>query len=307
MFGLKICTQKVLPHHQSDFEHIHSHTHSNEHRTFLRAAFYSKKLWNQNSNITIGFIDSGENIQRTQFPNNQKNLDPLQEELKQQNLSTVDFVKTVINRRIKPLVNLNFSFVDDIENAIVRISFDESLGSWSLVGTDCLEKKEGATVNFAWIDVPTICHEICHLLGLIHEHQNPFGEPIDWNKKRLYEWAEETQGWDKDIVDKNIINKYNKTELNGSKFDSESIMLYFFPDYLTNNGDGTQQNYRFSYTDIQWILKTYPPSHGKTASELYKEFYGVNINRNRILLGILIVIFIFMMFMYMRKPRLVEV
>lgn len=40
-------------------------------------------------------------------------------------------------------------------------------------------------MNFGWVDVPTVIHEMGHMLGMIHEHQNPKGQNIDWNDKKF--------------------------------------------------------------------------------------------------------------------------
>jgi len=119
-------------------------------------------------------------------------------------------------------------------------------------------------MNLGWFDVSTVMHEFGHVLGMIHEHQNPSGQTIDWNDQKVYEWANETQGWNKDMTDKNILNKYSKTQVNGSSFDPLSIMLYFFPGDLTNNGIGTNQNLRLSGLDMEFINKKYSKSNAKT-------------------------------------------
>ena len=109
--------------------------------------------------------------------------------------------------------------------------------------------------------------------GKIHEHQNPRGEQIKWNKPVLYKVIGEQQGWSEETIDQNIINRYNKDDTNGSDFDPKSIMLYFFPSSVTTNGVGTKQNRRYSAEDVIWLEKTYPG--GKmSAAEFYQKAYG---------------------------------
>ena len=160
----------------------------------------------------------------------------------------------------------------------IRITFDPNNGAWSLVGTDCLTNKDKktATMNLGWFDVPTTLHEFCHALGMIHEHQNPKGNLILWNKKRVLQWARSTQGWDPETTNSNIIERYNIDEINGSTFDSRSIMLYFFPgdlvlDEKTNDccGKGTQQNYQFSPYDVLYLNNTYPHNNATLTPEQF--------------------------------------
>jgi hypothetical protein len=114
---------------------------------------------------------------------------------------------------------------------------------------------------------------------MIHEHQNPKGKNINWNEPALYNWAADTQGWDQETTYHNIIEKYDKTLLNGSEFDPNSVMLYFFPGILTNNdqgvccGKGTTQNLRLSGNDVIYLNKMYPNSP-QNPEEFYQKVYG---------------------------------
>ena len=165
--------------------------------------------------------------------------------------------------RIQPLVNLKFVFVpDNSSKALIRIDFDPNKGSWSLLGTDCKYNTDSPTMNFGWFNVGTVLHEFGHALGMIHEHQNPRGKKIQWDKNKVYAWAKDTQGWSNEETDNNILNAYDIDRINGSDFDPLSVMLYFFPGSLTTDNRGTQQNLRFSATDVLWISKMYPNENG---------------------------------------------
>lgn len=277
--SLKICCQKILPHEQTEYNKVSQNSK-------LLAAFFKKKLWRKNETITIGFLTNPDGIPRTSdFDETNSKLDPLQKIV--DNMPIKEAIKKIVLERIQPIVNLKFVFLDEKEDsktAKVRISFDPDGGSWSLVGIDCLNaNKKEPTINFGWFDVPTVIHEFGHLCGLIHEHQNPFGEPIKWNVPLVLNWAKNTQGWNKETTYTNIINKYNKDELNGSDFDPKSIMLYFFPGILTLNNKGTNQNLRLSALDVMWLYKTYPINIEdlddlSIPDNFYKKVYGKTLN-----------------------------
>jgi hypothetical protein len=108
------------------------------------------------------------------------------------------------------------------------------------------------------LDVATIIHEFCHALGMIHEHQNPFGKGIDWNLKKVFAWANSTQGWDMYTTCENITKRYNQDLVNGSDYDPDSIMLYSYPAELTNNKQATYRNVTLSESDKMWLSSIYP-------------------------------------------------
>jgi hypothetical protein len=112
-------------------------------------------------------------------------------------------------------------------------------------------------MNLGWFNVRTVLHEFGHVLGLVHEHQNPRGKQIDWNIPALDAYMQRTQGWNPKQVYDQIIKKYRKDQTNGSTFDKDSIMAYFYPSNLTNNNEGIKQNSKLSSTDAEFIKKIY--------------------------------------------------
>jgi hypothetical protein len=272
-FHPKICIQQILPNHQDEFNFcVNQENHDDSKK--LQAAFFTKKLWPSGSKIKVGFLSTGDLITRTNMSEitKGKDLDPLQNQV--MSLSIQDAIKKIVKERIQPLVNLDISFVDNPTEADVRISFDKDGGSWSLVGTDHLQEKNAATMNFGWFDVPTVIHEFGHMIGLIHEHQNPKGQKIMWDDKKVIEWAKDSQGWSEQTTKQNIINKYDKNSINGSDFDPLSIMLYFFPASLTKNNVGTEQNFRLSGQDVIWIDKMYHKNDQISIDNFYKSVYS---------------------------------
>jgi hypothetical protein len=245
----------------------------------LSASFLKAKRWRNGDTIKVQFLDE-KNIQKATFTpvklmKKRSEIDPIEYEIR--GLSPEEAIKKVIRERIEPICNLRFVFVESGGN--VRIGFNAGNGSWSLVGTDCLTSKEEKTMNFAWLDASVIMHEFGHVLGLIHEHSNPRGNTIEWNKEKLYEVMKKTQNWDKKQVDINIIERYKTNQVNGSQFDPESIMLYFFPPSLTLNNQGTDINQKLSQTDVEYINKEYP--NDTDPYVFYKKVYGEDKKKGR--------------------------
>lgn len=162
--------------------------------------------------------------------------------------------------------NINFDFSAGAK-AEIRISFLQK-GSWSALGTDCLASvfKGQPTMNYGWLRDDSdekewrrvVLHEFGHALGAIHEHQNPEGG-IKWNLPEVYRvFSGPPNNWDKPKIDFNIVQKYSMTQLNATKYDPKSIMLYAFSGNLIVGGQGTQSNSDLSAKDKKFIAEMYP-------------------------------------------------
>ena len=163
---------------------------------------------------------------------------------------------------------LKFDFTAGADAAI-RVSFQADDGSWSAVGTDCLVseyfKKNEPTMNFGWLRDGTddeewrrvVVHEFGHAIGAIHEHQNPKGG-IKWNLPAVYAYfSGPPNNWTKEEIDFNVVQKYSANQLNATKFDKQSIMLYAFPPELIIGGKGTPNNTDLSKGDKAFAAKMY--------------------------------------------------
>jgi hypothetical protein len=244
-FQPKICIQQILPIHQDEFI---SYDKYPEYRQKLQAAFFTKKIWPAGSKIKVAFLSSGDSIKRTDMTeiSKGKDLDPLQVEVN--SLSIQDAIKKIVKERIQPIVNLDISFVDNPTDANVRISFDPDGGSWSLVGTDHLEEKEKATMNFGWFDVPTTLHEFCHALGMVHEHSNPNGKPINWAVCHVTKYMNSTQGWDAETIKENVIET-QKQVLKFYGFDVQNDICWNWQ-YTNNANDESKDSYKHAIKEF---------------------------------------------------------
>lgn len=166
------------------------------------------------------------------------------------------------------VANLSFEF-NNAPDAEIRITFDASDGAWSYIGTDCRSiPLNQATMNLGFLDGGTAAHEFGHAIGLAHEHQNPAGG-IQWNEQVVIrEMAKSPNFWDEQTTRHNILRKYSAEQVNGTAFDPDSVMLYFFPSSWTLNGIGTKANEILSRMDKEFVAgaKMYPKGGGTTAN-----------------------------------------
>lgn len=303
---LRMCTEVPLSRDLHVMKTLREKSISKAHFERLKAAFYTQKMWQKDSVITYSFVSSPDMVNWTpiyvmQLHNNL--IDPIEEAIR--HLSPIDAINKIIKDRIQPMTNLKFKQLDQGGN--VRIGFDPYGGCWSLIGKDCISSNEETTMNFGWLDGATIMHEFLHVLGLIHEHQNPEGKGIEWNEPKVYEWAKQTQGWDHETTYHNIIEKYQANQINGSEYDPKSIMLYFFPASLTLNNKGTNQNNVLSITDITYTMKNYPGSAYKP--DRFFKLTREELNQSRInilkyiaiILIVTIIAYIFVHLFYSRQ------
>ena len=115
-------------------------------------------------------------------------------------------------------------------------------------------------MNLGFLDGGTTAHEFGHAIGLAHEHQNPAGG-IQWNEEVVIRsLAGPPNFWDEAKARHNVLRKYSADQVNGTKFDPDSIMLYFFPAEWTLNGIATKANEVLSDLDKSFIAgaKMYP-------------------------------------------------
>lgn len=151
--------------------------------------------------------------------------------------------------------NLDFEF-GDAPDAEIRIAFMDD-GAWSYVGTDARNiHASQPTMNFGWLDEAVVLHEFGHAIGLAHEHQNP-DRGIQWNEANVIrDLSGPPNNWDIPTIRHNVLNKYRHDQINGTEFDSESIMLYSFPADWTLDGFHTDPNKVLSATEKDFVASS---------------------------------------------------
>ena len=188
--------------------------------------------------------------------------------------------------------NVKFNFVV-LGTGDVRVSFDKP-GSYSYIGTDAKNRlKTQETMNLGWIDnaktelqlKSVILHEFGHTLGLLHEHMNPMSN-IKWNKAVVYAWYLQYEGWDREMVDKQVFDRYSVSMTNKS-YDAKSIMHYPIPANFTTDGYAVGENNDLSADDRKLIAELYPfnvsyPTDNKTSlwSKLQNQSIEYNVTED---------------------------
>jgi hypothetical protein len=168
-------------------------------------------------------------------------------------------------------VGLDFLVVWDHSEAEVRLGYSTIDGcSASAVGREVLSVplNEPTTV-YGW-DLTTAygrgtaLHELGHVLGMEHEHQNPFAG-IKWHEQAVYAaLAKPPNKWDQQTTYHNILEKLTSQQVQGSAWDPDSIMEYEFEPGLIDEPeqydvDGLTPPGSLSSADKKWALMWYPP------------------------------------------------
>lgn len=124
-----------------------------------------------------------------------------------------------------------------------------------------LDPTDGIASGDYGVDVAT--HEIGHTLGFPHEHQNP-NAGIVWDEEAVYRaLGGPPNNWSREMTFHNIIRKIPPDQVQGSSWDSNSIMHYpFEPGLILEPAEYKQNGLRpaggLSERDREWVRSFYP-------------------------------------------------
>lgn len=259
-----------------------------------RTAFLKSLKWPTGSTIRIKFLDG--------------------------DLWKQSWVSKVIKEEIEPKVkNIYFSFVKPNEYADVKITFKHDGYGMSYVGTQCVDVPQDKPTTFLnSLDFPAdrkfifnnvtytvpntephpiynngrvIKHEINHVLGALHEHQNPINNPIEWDVEKTVEYYK-NYGYDREWVITNVILKMPVDIVDATPFDPESIMMYTVLPELTTNDIGFVRKPDYSQKDLDF-LKNYTTNTPQT-NDTYNSYsdYVDNNKKNYILIIIIFIVIV---------------
>lgn len=220
------CT--ILP---SSFEFVES---------FDTATFIGSKnlYWNKHSVLRVYFFNGAETI-----------------------------IKKVLNvaNTWAQLSGLQFQRVFTKNPSEIRISFS-CPGYNSLVGkqaydpnyrnkpTMCLQGLDQTTDEALF--VRTVLHEFGHVMGLLHELQNPHAQ-IPWDTARLYAYYDSVYHWKPDSVNRWVLRLYSSQDVDASEMDTASIMMYAVPKEVTKGGYAIPWPDKLSKGDTSFLINRY--------------------------------------------------
>jgi len=153
--------------------------------------------------------------------------------------------------------NIRFDFRDD-PFAEIRVTFDLTKGSWSYIGTDCLQiPYDAATMNLASVDKGTVLHQFGLALGLMPEIQNPSAS-LDWNQETIFRDLSVCPDYSSADAAERYLQSLSVDQLNGTAFDRDSVMLMPIPNEWVADMQGTSANKELSSMDKVLIASFYP-------------------------------------------------
>ncbi len=165
------------------------------------------------------------------------------------------------------------SFRETNQTGEVRISFNE-LGYWSYLGTDVLLiPANRPTMNLQAFSMSTpeseykrvVRHETGHTLGFPHEHMRAdLVDRIDRDK--AYAFFEATQGWNRAMVDAQVLTSLDEQSLLHTPADQTSIMCYQLPGSITKDNQPILGGVDINATDRAFAGQVYPKQETQRAS-----------------------------------------
>jgi hypothetical protein len=166
------------------------------------------------------------------------------------------------------------SFVATSGTGDVRISRGPG-GYYSYLGTDILHiPRNRQTMNLEAFTMNTpeseykrvVRHETGHTLGAPHEHmRKALVARID--PQKAYAYFLRTQGWNKAMVDAQVLTPLSEVSLMSTPADQTSIMCYQLPGSITRDGTPILGGVDINPTDYAFMGKIYPKAGHAMAAD----------------------------------------
>jgi len=184
---------------------------------------------------------------------------------------TVSFMEsTPADLRSRIIEHMNawqcgMEFVFTANTGQVRISRGAG-GFWSYLGTDILHiATNRQTMNLQGFTMSTpesefkrvIRHEAGHTLGFPHEHmRRELVNRID--PEKAYAYFLRTQGWNRTMVDQQVLTALSDASIIGTPSDQTSSMCYQLPGEITKDGRPIIGGVDINATDRSFAQAIYP-------------------------------------------------
>jgi hypothetical protein len=161
----------------------------------------------------------------------------------------------------------SISFRETLRDGNVRISLGPD-GYWSYLGTDILLIPDNQqTMNLEGFTMSTeerefrrvIRHEAGHTLGFPHEHmRRELVARID--PEKAYDYFRRLAGWDRRMVDLQVLTSLDDSSIVGTPPDQDSIMCYQIPGDITTDGRSIPGGLDINQTDFAFARHIYSGS-----------------------------------------------
>jgi hypothetical protein len=162
----------------------------------------------------------------------------------------------------------NVQFVETGNGGQVRIARAGGAdgGYWSYLGTDILHiAADSPTMNLEGFTMDTedsefhrvVRHETGHTLGFPHEHMRKELVALI-NPQKAYDYFWQTQGWNQQEVDQQVLTPLDDMTLMSTPVDQTSIMCYQLPGLITFSGEPILGGTDIDDSDYEFAGKVYP-------------------------------------------------
>lgn len=176
------------------------------------------------------------------------------------------FITDIINKDIRPFVNLNFVIVDEpkpyAKSKISITNDDSSMKSKSSNGVTIGMGTSSPLIAIRNAKPRTVIHEFGHALGLAHEMSHPKGSGKLDLDAIVDTWMSRNPGVDRATATDNVIRQnFKKLDSNeygySPIFDKDSVMLYNYAANKTTDGVKIVGGDTFSTMDKAQLKKMY--------------------------------------------------